>query len=81
MLLGGLGGAVTPIEFLPGWAQAVAPLSPAYWAMRGFRSVTIDGGSWNDVVLPLAVLAGFTAAFTAVALLRFDVEDSKVSWA
>jgi len=81
MLLGGLGGAVTPVEFLPGWAQAVAPATPAYWAMRGFRAVTIDSGGIGDVLLPLAVLAGFTVAFTVVALVRFEVEDAKVSWA
>lgn len=81
MLLGGLGGAVTPVEFLPGWAQAIAPATPAYWAMRGFRAVTLDGGGWGDVLLPLAVLGGFTVVFTVVALLRFEVEDTKMSWA
>lgn len=81
MLLGGLGGAITPVEFLPGWAQAIAPATPTYWAMRGFREVTIEGGALVDVLVPLAVLAGFTVAFATVALLRFDVEDSKVSWA
>lgn len=81
MLLGGLGGAVTPVEFLPGWAQGVAPATPAYWAMRGFRAVTIDSGGMGEVLLPLAVLAGFTVVFTVVALARFEVEDSKVSWA
>jgi ABC-2 type transport system permease protein len=81
MLIGGIGGAVSPVETLPGWAQAVAPATPAYWAMRGFRSVTIEGGGFSEVALPMAVLAGFTAVFAVVALLRFEVEDSKVAWA
>ena len=29
MVLGGIGGAVTPIDTLPGWAQAIAPFTPA----------------------------------------------------
>ncbi|HEU5151521.1 MAG TPA: ABC transporter permease [Iamia sp.] len=81
MLVGGLAGAVTPVETLPGWAQAVAPVTPAYWAMRGFRAVTIDGGGLADVALPLAVLAGFTVVFATIALRRFDVEDAKIAWA
>lgn len=81
MALGGLGGAVAPVETLPGWAQAVAPATPAYWAMRGFRSVTMDGGGLPEVALPLAVLAGFTVLFAVVAINRFQVEATKVSWA
>lgn len=80
-LLGGLGGASAPVELLPGWAQAVAPATPAYWAMRGFRAVTIDGGGFSSILLPLAVLGGFTVAFLVIAVLRFEVEDTKVSWA
>ena len=81
MLLGGLGGAVTPVEFLPGWAQAVAPLTPAYWAMEGFLSVTLEPGGLADVAGPVAVLVAFSVAFAVVAVRRFDVEDTKVSWA
>lgn len=81
MLVGGLAGAVTPVETLPGWAQAVAPAMPAYWAMRGFRAVTIDGGGLSEVALPLAVLLGFAVVFAAIALRRFDVEDAKIAWA
>jgi ABC-2 type transport system permease protein len=81
MLISGLGGAVTPIEFLPGWAQAIAPATPAYWAMRGFRSVTIESGGLAEVALPIAVLAAFSVAFLVVAVVRFEVEDTKVSWA
>jgi ABC-2 type transport system permease protein len=81
MLFGGLGGAITPVEFLPGWAQAIAPFTPTYWAMEGFRAVTLRSGGLADVAVPLLVLAGFTVAFAVVAVLRFQVEDTKVSWA
>lgn len=81
MLLGGLGGAITPVEFLPGWAQAVAPATPAYWAMRGFRSVLFDGEGLASVALPVGVLLGFSVVFVTVAARRFRIEDTKVSWA
>lgn len=81
MLLGGLGGAVTPVASLPGWAQAIAPFTPAYWAMRGFTDVIVGGASVSGVVVPVAVLAGFSVAFVVVAALRFRVEDAKLSWA
>lgn len=80
-LLGGLGGATAPVELLPGWAQAVAPATPAYWAMRGFRAVTLESGEFGSVLLPLAVLFAFTVVFLAIALRRFDIEATKVSWA
>jgi ABC-2 type transport system permease protein len=81
MLLGGLGGAITPVETLPGWAQAIAPVTPQYWAMQGFTAVTIEGGGFSDVVVPIAVLLGFTVVCAVIALLRFEVEDSKIAWA
>jgi hypothetical protein len=49
--------------------------------MRGFRSVTIDGGGFPEVALPLAVLGGFALVFGAVAVARFEVEEAKVAWA
>lgn len=81
MLLGGLGGALTPVEMLPSWAQAIAPAAPTYWAMQGFRTVTMQGGGLGDVARPVGMLFAFTAAFLAVAVNRFQVEDTKVSWA
>jgi ABC-2 type transport system permease protein len=81
LVLGGLGGALAPVSLLPSWIRAVAPASPGYWAMRGFRSVVLDGGGFGAVALPVAVLAAFTAAFTAVFLVRFRYDEAKVSLA
>jgi len=81
MVLGGIGGAVTPIDTLPGWAQAVAPFTPTYWAMQGFTDVVVHGEGLSGIAVPLAVLLGFAAAFLVVAALRFRVEDAKISWA
>jgi ABC-2 type transport system permease protein len=71
MALCGLGGVITPIESLPGWAATVAPIAPTYWAMKAFTTL-IGGGSFTDVALDLLVLLGFVVvtAGAAVALLR-----------
>jgi len=80
VLFGALGGALVPLEVLPGWAHAVAPVTPTYWAMRGFGSVILGGHGWRSVVLPCTVLAGMCLGFAAVSLRRFRFSDAKVSF-
>jgi len=81
MLLSGLGGAVTPLFLLPQWAQDIAPVTPAYWAMKGYTEVTILGGGLSEVATPVLVLLAYSVAFVAVAAWRFRTEDAKVGWA
>lgn len=81
MIFGGVGGALAPINVLPAWARAVAPATPTYWAMRGFRSVVLDAGGTIDVLLPIAILLAFAVGFGALAALRLRFEETKVSWA
>src|SRR5690606_38112750 len=39
LVIVGLGGGLSAVATLPGWAQAVAPASPAYWSVRALRAV------------------------------------------
>jgi ABC-2 type transport system permease protein len=80
VLLAGLGGALTPVRDLPVWAQRIAPGAPTYWAMRGFRSVILDGRGISGVLLPCAVLAAASGVCGAVAFTRFRFDDAKLSW-
>lgn len=73
--------ALVPLSVLPGWAHAVAPATPTYWAMRGFQSVILDGRGVSGVLLPVAVLLSMSAVFAAVSLARFRFADEKVSFA
>ncbi len=75
--LAGIGGAITPLSSLPGWAHAIVPAVPSYWAMRGFRSAILDGGGFGDVLLPIVMLAAFAAAFLAVVGVSFRFEQTK----
>lgn len=80
ILFAGLGGALTPVSILPGWAQAVAPATPTYWAMRAYKMAIIDGRRLQSVAPTLAVLTAFTAAFLLIAVRRFRVDDAKTYW-
>lgn len=74
MLLAGISGAFVPLELLPRWARALAPIAPQYWALRGYRAVILDGGGLTSVAAPIVVLAaiGVVAAMLALARFRFD---------
>lgn len=78
MLLAGVSGAFVPIELLPGWARAVSPIAPQYWALRGYRSVILEGGGVPAVLLPIAVLGGIAVAASVLALLRFRFDEPEV---
>jgi ABC-2 type transport system permease protein len=81
VLFGSIGGALVPVNVLPAWARTIAPATPTYWAMRGFRSVILDGTGVSGVLLPVAVLLALSSAFAAIALGKFRFSDTKTSWA
>jgi ABC-2 type transport system permease protein len=80
VLFGALGGALVPLQVLPAWAHAVAPVTPTYWVMRGFGSVILGGQGVSAIALPCLVLIGMSLAFTSVSLGRFRFTDAKVSF-
>jgi ABC-2 type transport system permease protein len=80
VLFGAIGGALVPFDVLPGWAQTLAPTTPTYWAMRGFRSVILDGQGLGGIAVPVGILAAMTIVFALVALRRLRFDDHKVGW-
>lgn len=74
VLFGAIGGAMVPLAVLPQWAKTIAPITPTYWAMRGFRSVILDGQGMSAMAAPITALAAMSLVFAAIALrkLRFD---------
>jgi ABC-2 type transport system permease protein len=78
MLFGILGGAFVPVAVMPGWAKTVSPITPTYWAMRGLKSATLEGGGIGTVLLPVAVLIGMTLLFALIAAWRFRFEETRV---
>jgi ABC-2 type transport system permease protein len=80
-LCNAIGGALVPYSTLPAWLRTIAPITPQYWAMRGYNALILRGEDFGAAVLPVAMLVGFAALFVAVALVRFRFEDAKVAWA
>jgi ABC-2 type transport system permease protein len=61
--------------------RAVAPVTPQYWAMRGYNAMVLDGHGFGAAVRPTLMLLGYAAVFAAIALRRFRFDDAKVAWA
>jgi len=80
VLFGAIGGAFVPIDVLPGWARAIAPITPTYWAMRGMRSVVLDGQGLGGTALPTVALLTMGAVCAAVALRRLRFDEAKSGW-
>lgn len=80
MVFSGLGGAFSPQSLTPGFAQALGPFLPSYWAMRGYRSVILDGAGVRGVAGPIGALLGFAAVFAMIAVMRFRSEEPRPSW-
>jgi ABC-2 type transport system permease protein len=78
MAMAMIGGAWVPISAMPGWAQAIAPALPTYWAMEGFQSVILEDGGLADIGGQLLVIIAFGVLFTALAAWKFRFEDQKV---
>lgn len=78
MVLPGLGGALAPVDVLPDWARMIAPASPAYWMLQGFRAVVLDGRGIDATFGPAAATLAFSAVAAAIAIRTFRVTDEKV---
>ncbi len=70
-----LGGAWVPAFIFPAWLQKLSLFVPTRWAVDGLDAMTWRGLPFNDALLPVAVMLGFAAAFTVLAIWRFDWEE------
>jgi ABC-2 type transport system permease protein len=81
IVFGAIGGALVPFSTLPQWARTIAPVTPTYWAMRGFESVILDGRGFGAVAAPVCALAAMAVAFVLLALRRLRFDEQKTAWA
>jgi ABC-2 type transport system permease protein len=66
-----LGGALAPIAMMPAWAQAVAPLSPGYWAVTLFgAAVSGDTATTLRAALVLLLVGAVAGAVACVRVGR-----------
>jgi ABC-2 type transport system permease protein len=74
LALSALGGAWFPLDVAGKAFRTVGRLTPVAWAIDGFENVVIRGLGLESVLLPAAILLGFTAVFMAVAVWHFQFE-------
>jgi ABC-2 type transport system permease protein len=79
-LLGALGGALVPLSTMPRWTRTIAPITPQYWTMRASHDLILNGKAAGAVLVPMAMLAGFTAVFVVIAIRRLRVDEPKTGW-
>jgi len=71
-----LSGSFFPLDAAPAWLQAVAHLLPLWWLNEGMLDVMVRGEPATAVLLPMAVLAAFAVAVTALAARLFRWETT-----
>jgi ABC-2 type transport system permease protein len=67
-----LGGAWVPSFMFPEWLQTASLAMPTRWAVDGFDAVTWRGQGFAAALGPIGVMLAFSAAFSALAIWRFD---------
>jgi len=66
-----MSGIFTPVESMPGWAQAVNHINPLYYFMKAIRMILLKGSVLRDIMPELLSLLGLGAAMLSVAILRY----------
>lgn len=66
-----LGGLFYPISNMPGWAQALADLSPVRWFAVMVRGVFLQGTGFSTLWWESAMLGLLGVVVLAIAMLRF----------
>lgn len=70
-----LGGAWIPSFLFPAWLQQLTYAVPTRWAIDGLEAMTWRGLDFGAALTSSAVLLGFAALFSAIALSRFRWEN------
>lgn len=68
--LAALGGCMVPLEIFPDTMVRIAHITPHAWGLDGFAELIRHGGTISDIVVELAVLAGFAAALLMLGTWR-----------
>jgi ABC-2 type transport system permease protein len=66
-----ISGVYAPVDVLPGWLQALSPLSPMTYVLSGVRAGLLDGAWPGAVGVDLLILAVMGAALIPLGLLIF----------
>jgi ABC-2 type transport system permease protein len=71
-----LGGAWVPAFLFPAWLQQITWLVPVRWAVDALDAMTWRGLGLDAVLVPVALLLGFSAVCGVLAVWRFRWEEA-----
>jgi len=74
--LAALGGCMVPLqvfELISPGLYNVAHITPHAWGLEAFDSIVLSNGTFADIAVFLAILAGYALAFYALAIWRLRV--------
>jgi ABC-2 type transport system permease protein len=74
LTLAPLGGAWWPLEIVPEFMRTIGHVSPIAWAMDAYRSLIFENGDLSTILVPLAVLLGFSVVCFGVGVRWFKYE-------
>lgn len=77
LVLGTIGGTLLPPAVMPAWARPLAPFTPQYWAVQGFRAALSEQATVSDVLPNLAILLGMGGVLLAVGIPSFDLRRQR----
>ena len=74
--LAALGGCMVPLqvfELISPGLYNVAHITPHAWGLEAFDSIVLSNGTFGDIAVFLAILAGYALVFYALAIWRLRV--------
>jgi len=71
LTFGILGGSFLNTDYMPGWFNAVAKITPNAWGLDGFTTLGL-GGSLGDLGVPIAALLAMGALLFAIAVVLIN---------
>jgi ABC-type multidrug transport system permease subunit len=74
LILAPLGGAWWPLEIVPEFMRIIGHISPIAWAMDAYRSLIFENGDLSTILIPLAVLLGFSLVCFGIGISWFKYE-------
>jgi ABC-2 type transport system permease protein len=78
ILLAGLGGALTPLDRLPGWVALISPVTPVYWMEKGFHVVLLGDRSGSGLLVSILILFVFAAVMAGFAIRSYRIDAVKL---
>jgi len=73
-----IGGSLLPRDSLASWIRSASPVTPHYWAVRGFDDILTGSGRLTDVVPEIGVLLAMASVLVLLTVRRFRVDAPKL---